>query len=49
MEIDLDMTELSALKASFMVVWVVVSQGCIMVATGLPDFSASESNFLFFG
>ena len=47
--VDADMTELPILEAGFVVLEVVMDKGCVMVATGPPDFCASDSNFFFFG
>ena len=46
--VNADMTEFPALEAGFMVLKVVMDEGCVMVATGPPDFCASDSNFFFF-
>ena len=47
--VDVDVTEFPALETGFMIVEVVSSKGCIVVAAGPPDFSVSEGDFLFFG
>ena len=47
--IDTDVTELPVLEAGFMVVGVIVSKGCVIVATSPPDFSTSDCSVFFFG
>ena len=47
--VDADVTEFPALKAGLMITGVVASEGCVVVAAGPPDFSVSDSGFLFFG
>ena len=47
MAVDMDVTELPALKAGLMIVRVVTSEGYIMVTASLPDFGAGEGNFFF--
>ena len=47
--IDVDMTKFPALEAGLVIMKVVVSGGCVMVAAGPPDLGASEGDFFFFG
>ena len=47
MAVDTDVAKLSTLEASFMVMEVVTSKGCVVVAASPPDFSVSDSNFFF--
>ena len=49
MVVDLDVSEFSTLKAGFVVVSVVMGEGHVIVATGLPDFCASGRDLLFLG
>ena len=47
--VDVDVTEFPALKTGLMIAGVVAGKGRIMVATGPPDFSASDRGLFFFG
>ena len=47
--VDTDMTEFPVLKAGFVIMEVVISEGCIMVTAGPPDFGMSNGGFFFFG
>ena len=49
MTVDVDMAKSPTLEAGLVVVEVVTSEGCIMVAAGPPDFSASDSDSFSFG
>ena len=45
MAVDANVFEFSALEAGFMVIGVVMSEGCIIVAASPPNFCASDSGF----
>ena len=47
--VDMNVTKFSALEAGLMIMEVVTSEGCIVIAAGPPDFCASDSDFFFFG
>ena len=46
--VDANVLQFSTLEAGFMVSGVVIGEGCIVVAAGPPDFSASDGSFFFF-
>ena len=47
--VDTDIAKFPALKAGFMVVAVITSEGYVMVTAGPPDFSVGDGNFFFLG
>ena len=47
--VDTDVTKFPALEAGFVIVEVVMGEGCIMVAASPLDFSVGDCSFFFFG
>ena len=47
--VDADMAKFPALETGLVIVEVVLSQECVMVAASPPDFSASNGSFFIFG
>ena len=49
MAVDVNVAKFPTLEAGFMVVRVVTSKGCVIVAASLPDLSVSDSDLFFLG
>ena len=47
--VNADVSELPALEAGLVIVGVVVSEGCVVVTAGPPDFCVSDSDLFFLG
>ena len=47
MTVDVDMSKLPVLEAGFMVMGVVMDEGCVVVAASPPDFCVGEGSFFF--
>ena len=47
--VDVNVSELLALEADFIVMWVIVDKGCIVIAACPLDFSMSDGNLFLLG
>ena len=49
MAVNTNIPKFSTLEADLMIMGMVTSKGCIIVAVSPPDFSMSDSNLFFLG